>query len=236
MTSTSEKIGFLLNGPAKAGKDTAAKALAGVLGDRCEVFKITQPVKAHAHKLFGLDVAYDHYEVLKDIPQPEFGGLTPRQVYINTGNGLRAEFGEDITLRLFVETLARSTTPVVIHGDCGGDLEAEGVADHLGVDRVVVIRVHKEGHDFANDCRDWVSSDRLEVVDIVNVADRQDEFENAVVAVAAEFVSRYENRPGPAVARDALDDSAERDEMARITAAMADMERAAASQRVKRFA
>lgn len=190
MTSQ-KKIAILLNGPKRTGKDTAANALVEIFGDRCGVFKFTRPVKDETHARYGIDVPFDHYEELKDTPLPEFGGLTPREAYIKVGDEMRAAHGPDIVTELFCENLVKSDTLVVINPDCGGDHEAEGIARVIGADRVVVLRIHKEGHDYRDDCRGWVETDKLVKIDVVNVADEQEAYEEKIRQIGRAFFEGF---------------------------------------------
>lgn len=224
MTPSAAKIAILLNGPKYCGKDTAATALLEAFGAEASIFRFTVPVKEETHRRYGLDVAYDHYEdqSVKDAPLPEFGGLSPRQAYIKVGDELRAEHGPDIVTRMLCDNISRSPIPVVVNPDCGGDGEAEGIVNLLGYDRVIVFRIHKEGHDYAGDSRSWVSSDKVRKIDIVNVAGQvadylstvrhiAEMFHNSVLALEASGVA-------DAICRDMTD--AERAEMEGLTAGM----------------
>lgn len=188
------KFAVLLNGPPRSGKDTASDPLRDLFGDLCESLKFTRPVKDLTHSNAGLDVPHDHFEELKDTPLDEFGGRTPRQAYIETGTSLREKNGDDAVARMFVDMAVKSASPVILNDDVGGDMEAETVANTFGDDRVLVIRVHREGRDFSNDCRDWVRSDRLRIVDVENAEGMRREFQSAVIAVVQRFIE--ENDPG----------------------------------------
>lgn len=183
------KIAILLNGPKYCGKDTAAAALSEAFDGESAIFRFTVPVKEETHRRYGLDVAYDHYEDknIKDKPLPEFEGLSPREAYIKVGDELRAEHGPDIVTRMLCENILRSPVSVVINPDCGGDGEAEGIVDLLGYDRVLAFRIHKEGHDYAGDCRNWVTSERVRKIDIVNVADQVADYLSTVRHIAEMF-------------------------------------------------
>lgn len=189
MTTSDDKIAILLNGPKDCGKDTAAAALVDFFGSAAGVFRFTVPVKDETHRRYGLNVAFDHYEdrSVKDAPLPEFGGISPRQAYINVGNELRATHGEDVVARLLCDSIVRSDRPVVINPDCGGDLEAECVAERLGASRVLVLRIHKDGHTYDGDCRGWVVSPKVRKMDIVNVADRVPDYLATVREAARMF-------------------------------------------------
>jgi hypothetical protein len=189
MNSTPEKIAILLNGPKYCGKDTAAAALLKVFGDASAIFRFTVPVKEETHRRYGLDVPYDHYEdqSVKDAPLPEFGGLSPRQAYIKVGDELRAQHGPDIVTTMLCDRIRDSSVPIVVNPDCGGDGEAEGLVEELGFDRVIVFRIHKEGHDYAGDSRNWVTSDKVRKIDITNVEGKVEDYLSTVVQIAEMF-------------------------------------------------
>lgn len=188
------KIAILLNGPPRAGKDTAVEALSKAFGPSAEVFKFTRPVKDLTHRLAGLDCPHDAYEDLKDTPLPEFGGRTPRQAYIDTSRDLKAREGEDAVARLFVDAISASEASVILNPDCGDDMEALRVAEAFSHDAVLVIRIHREGHDFSNDCRTWVTSPLLRIVDVTNRSGFRREFESEVVAHALGFLEAARRR------------------------------------------
>lgn len=188
------KFAVLLNGPPRSGKDTASEALRDVLGNGCELLKFTRPVKDLTHARHGLDVAHDHFESLKDTPLDAFQGKTPREAYIETGEHERLQNGDDAVAKLFVKSVVASASDVVLNDDVGGDMEAEAVAEALGFDRVLVIRVHRKGRDFSNDCRDWVRSGKLRIHDVQNEEGRRREFQSEVSALVRSFL--IENDPG----------------------------------------
>jgi len=188
MAVGSSKIAVLLNGPPRAGKDTAIEALREAFGQISEVIKFTRPVKDLTHERFGLNCDHDAYEELKDTPLPEFLGMTPRQAYIDTSAKLKAKHGEDVVRRLFVEAVLASNAEIVLNPDAGDDDEAEIVAQRLGFDRVLVIRIHRKDHDFSQDCRTWVTSPKLRIIDIHNNDGERRIFESQVVATAKAFL------------------------------------------------
>lgn len=183
------KIAILLNGPPRAGKDTAVNAILKSGLPDMGVYKFTQPVKDLAHRYYGIDCAHDHFEVLKDTPLEQFGGLTPRQAYIETSAREKAAKGDDAIAKMLVDAILDSHAQIILNPDCGDDMEALCVADALGIENVLVIRLHKEGKDFSQDCRTWVTSNDLQVVDIENKDGMRREYESEVVARATRFVA-----------------------------------------------
>lgn len=189
MTSTGGRIAILLNGPKYCGKDTAAAALLRAFGAESAIFRFTVPVKEETHRRYGLEVPFDYFEdkSVKDAPMAEFGGLSPRQAYIKVGDELRAEHGPDIVTAMLCERIRQSGVPIVVNPDCGGDAEAEGIVEELGFDSVIVFRIHKEGHDYAGDSRNWVTSDKVRKIDIVNVEGQVADYVSTVVQVSEMF-------------------------------------------------
>lgn len=188
------KIAILLNGPPRAGKDTAVAALESAFGPHAETLKFTRPIKDLTHSRFGLDCSHDAFEDLKDVPLPEFGGMTPREAYIDTSAKLKAERGDDAVCRLFVEAIDACNASLILNPDAGNDMEAEAVAEALGADRVLVIRIHRDGHYFSQCCRTWISSPSLHIVDVTNREGERRVFESEVVALSRAFVETVRAR------------------------------------------
>lgn len=159
---------IMFNGPPHAGKDTAGQFCHDVFGQNAHHVKFTQPVKDRAHRRLGLDVATDHYEALKDIPLEEFEGMTPREYYIRTSTDLRQKYGYDIVAKLLVQSLARVETPYIVNTDLGNDIEANTLMNAYGRENCLLIRVHREGKSFENDCRTWVRGVNVTSFDVPN--------------------------------------------------------------------
>lgn len=189
------KIAILLNGPPRAGKDTAINALmAAFSAGNAEILKVTQPIKDLTHKSFGLDCRHDAYELDKDVNLPEFNGKTPRESYIATSAELKREHGEGAIMDLFVEAVVASECDVILNPDIGDDMEADRVAATLGTDRILIIRIHRPGHDFSMDCRTWVTSQNLNIIDVHNEPGQRRVYESEVVARAMAFINGVRSR------------------------------------------
>ncbi len=86
---------FVLNGPRRSGKDTAAAAIVRERHDWL-VKPLAAQMKHETLLSFGLDPAMlDIYELVKEQPLPEFGGQSFRDAVINYGDTKRAEHGND---------------------------------------------------------------------------------------------------------------------------------------------
>lgn len=185
-----ERKVIVLNGPPRAGKDTAIASLQTVFKD-AEVFQFFRPIKELLHRSLGLDVSYDHYEELKDVVLPEFGGLTPRRAYIEEGDRLQREYGDHILTEIYFDALAGCKAPILIT-TCGMDSEGVTLAQMFGVDNTLFLRIHMEGKSFENDSRSWVHSDHLNIQDVHNVVGRVDDYQAKVAELARAFMDPRE--------------------------------------------
>ncbi|NTF17521.1 hypothetical protein G6L37_03860 [Agrobacterium rubi] len=184
--SNSSRLVIVLNGPPRAGKDTAIEILQDVFSEG-DVFQFFRPIKEMLHAELGLDVRHDHFEALKDQPLPEFKGMTPRRAYIDKGERLQAEFGHSVLLDIYFQSISSSTAPVLIT-TCGNDGEACEIASIFGNENVLVVRIHKDGCDFSQDSRSWVSSTHLNLRDVRNIHGRPRDYQSEVAAVASIWV------------------------------------------------
>jgi hypothetical protein len=101
-----------VNAPPYAGKDTLAKYVAEKYGF-CHL-SIAARLKQMTHSFFGLsDFPYDYFEDCKDTPSKYFNQMTPRQAYINYGQGVLANYGKHRLInQIVVEILKNDSTPV----------------------------------------------------------------------------------------------------------------------------
>jgi hypothetical protein len=183
--ATDGTLVFVLNGPPRAGKDTGSEILLDVFKG-AEVYPFFRPIKEMLHAELGLNVPHDFYEDVKDQPCEEFNGMTPRRAYIDKGERLQAEFGQSVLIDTYFESIANCTAPVLVT-TCGNDGEACEISNIFGNDNVLVIRIHKDGCDFSNDSRSWVTSQHLNLRDVKNVHGRQREYQSEIAAVARQW-------------------------------------------------
>ena len=186
MDSTSTIV-IVLNGPPRAGKDTATDVLKGHFKDS-QVYPFFRPIKEMLHAELGLDVSFDHFETVKDDPRDEFGGMTPRLAYIDKGERLQSEFGHSILLDIYFESIRACNAPLLIT-TCGNDGEAVEISRLFGNENVLVMRIHKDGHDFSGDSRSWAETSSLNLQDVWNVHGEIAEFQSRVVGSASAWLS-----------------------------------------------
>ena len=182
----------LLNGPPRSGKDTVAKAL------RSSGFyhvSLARLLKVRAHLLFGLDVPVYFFEETKDQPRVEFGGATPRQVYIDVSEKVvKPIMGRGIWARWLRKSMDNTEQVVgffhpsrlkgFVVSDLGFPYEIEPLV--RGFDPLIV-RLYRPGTSFVNDSREYVSAARVPEMDLHNNGTQEDLERNAVQAVKAYF-------------------------------------------------
>ena len=87
----------LISGPPRSGKNRTGEYLSELLGvEYSDHFALSDALKRMAHVHYGLgdETGVFHFEDRKDEPCGEFGGLTPREAYIQySENVLKPKFG-----------------------------------------------------------------------------------------------------------------------------------------------
>lgn len=162
---------ILLNAPPRAGKDTGGDAILSFFGG--EKLKFSDPLKDGTHTAWGLSVATDHFESRKDEPADEFGGITPRKAYIDHAEEyMKRLYGHDV----YGKILARRITEypqgtLIVVPDSGFAAEAAPVVERVGAENVLLIRIFRDGKDFSNDSRSYISLPGVQAVEIVNNGD-----------------------------------------------------------------
>ncbi|WP_459036276.1 hypothetical protein [Roseivivax sp. CAU 1761] len=150
--------------------------------------KFTTPIKEAGHAELGLDVGPHAYEELKDAVLPESRNMTPREFYIDKSERMRMGRGYDIVARLLVDSVKSLDSEVVVNTDLGMDYEVEHLIRHFGAENTVLVRLHRTGHSFANDCRQFVYRDDVPSVDIHNTS--FEAFRERLSPIIAEVMER----------------------------------------------
>lgn len=178
---------ILLNGPPRAGKDTAAQAIAAAW-PMARIDRFAGPLKIATHTLFGLAPDADAYENVKGLPCQEFGGLTPRAAYIKMSEeAIKPAFGSDFFGRLLARRMAGEILTVV--PDSGFEGEARPVLNLLGARNVLLLRIHRRGFDFRQDSRSYIELPGVATLDLTNNSTVPD-FNAAAVAAVYSWLHR----------------------------------------------
>lgn len=185
-TSRNVRIVFV-NGPPRSGKDTVGVVIAKESPRVVRICKFATEVKDRVHAAYRLfdkqarrPLPSEALESIKEHPQSFLLGKTPREVYIAFSETfMKPLHGEDIFGRLLLGRLqyelacegglpAEKQTEVVVITDSGFKPEAGVIVEHFGADSCRLIRVHRHGHDFSGDSRDYANIPGIEVHDVDN--------------------------------------------------------------------
>ncbi len=182
----------LLNGPPRVGKDTAAAALLDRFVSAARL-GFADELKVMTHRLYGHPGEFDAFEHCKDTASAAFLGATPRQAYIGVSERLMKPLhGDDVFGRLWsrrAAQLVEAGAQMIVVPDSGFHIEAmSGPIASFGADRVLLLRLHRRGHDFSNDSRGHIDLPGVRAVDVIN-ADRAS-FLARVIDVVTAWLAR----------------------------------------------
>lgn len=159
---------FLINGPPGAGKDT----LGHFLTERTvssAVVKFAAPIKRAAAGIYGREdfLAHDNFEV-KNEPAAAFLGKSCREVQIAISEQFMKQFhGIDVFGRFLARDITIRNQKQDIDNffvtDSGFLDEAKVLVDTFGADRIILFRIHREGHTFSGDSRGYIDLSELGV-------------------------------------------------------------------------
>lgn len=172
---------YLLNGPPGCGKDTAGAMLANML-EGCTL-KFAESLKEATHRMLAGFVGngivpfdWDAYEDCKDAPNPDFFGVTPRQMYIAVSEKLlkpllgHGFFGREMALRIGALWDAGS----VVITDCGFQEEVDALRDALPDAKYHLVRLRRKGCDFSADSRGYIHNPGGTLAEIANDGSKAD--------------------------------------------------------------
>lgn len=153
---------ILFNGPPGVGKDTAAKLLIES-GIKADTEKFAKTVKEGCHGLFGITnstgqvVHHDHFEPIKNKPNSEFMGLSPREAYIWYSEVvMKPKFGGNVFGRLTAERMSDDGRLYFIT-DSGFIDEALTLVEKFGSENVILVQLLRRGCNFHGDSRSYIN-------------------------------------------------------------------------------
>ena len=172
MNDNKNKKIFLFNGSPGSGKDHAAKWMASTY-EGCKLDKFARILKERTHALYGFpERDSNYYEDCKDEPNEDFYGLTPRQAYINVSQTyFKLHHGDRIFGEILAKELDTYNWDIVAISDLGFEDEAQVLIEKYGAENIILVRVHREGHDFSKDSRSYVNLNVCNI-DIQNLGDK----------------------------------------------------------------
>ena len=151
---------ILVNGPPSSGKDTLADYMERAFG--AEHIKFAAPMYNAIPQLFNLSPLTWKilYEEAKEIPQKSLGNHSPREAMIwLSEQAMKPHFGIDIFGKLLANSLPRYEKELFVISDSGFAPEAQVVLDGLGPDRILLLRLQRQGCDFSQDSRSYINLD-----------------------------------------------------------------------------
>lgn len=124
---------------------------------------------------------------LKDVPIYSVNGklYSKREWLIHTSeNVIKPSFGKDALGKMFVNSLPEEG--IVAVSDGGFPEEIQPVIDHVGAENITIVRIHRDGCDFSNDSRSYLTQDmfddKITFIDVDNNASI-DKFETDIVHI-----------------------------------------------------
>ena len=164
---------ILLSGPPRAGKNRAGVCLQNWLnGDH---FALSNALKRMTHDHYGLgsNIPPLHFEDMKDLPAPQFGGLTPRQAYIRFSEEImKPRFGDGYLGLIGAKRVTgnRRRGRVTIVSGVGFFDEVIPLMEAAGCTQTLHIRVKPVGRPVRSDSRRPLdlSSVGVDSVELVN--------------------------------------------------------------------
>lgn len=157
---------LILNGPPRSGKDAAATYLETT--HNYFHLKFAQTLKDFTHRLYKLNVNSEYFNDTKDQVLEEFYGITPRQAYIQMSEAyIKPLYGTGFFSKKLVEKIeytervTRNFNNMYVISDGGFPEEISFLRELLPSACIYVVRVHREGCNFDNDSRNYLTDDFL---------------------------------------------------------------------------
>lgn len=177
---------IILNGPPQCGKDKLADHLVASYPNFKKA-KFADELKKMTHRAYNtIRQAPNAYEDVKDIPNVDFFGLTPRQAYIGfSENFIKKMHGKDffgLLLAANIQTRHHKENDVFVISDGGFSEEVEPLIKVFGAKLTTIVRLSRLGSDFAasGDSRRYIYAEQFSeapnFVDLANTADTLEEY------------------------------------------------------------
>lgn len=154
----------LFNGPPRSGKDTLARMVADHFTsqhvDAPRIEHLAEPLRRIAYQMcdmtYGAPGALD-YELFKTTWFAQFN-RTGRQLLIDVSESfLKPQYGREIMANLLFERTVGIAEKVLLIPDSGFQAETNRLCSLYSGENVYVVNVMRNGCDFSNDSREWVS-------------------------------------------------------------------------------
>lgn len=197
----------LFNGPPRSGKDTAARHVFGrshtasshIEGQYFVFDRMSMPIKKAFAGTIALPIDkwgnVDYWENHKEEIIKGFG-VTYRQWQIDFSERfMKPLYGEDIFAKLFISRAKRQhKDAVILVPDCGFDIEYKTLAEHFGINNVIVVEVQRPGHTFEGDSRYYLKplsgQDWLRNYVVAHNDGTQADFEARILQIVKEWLEK----------------------------------------------
>lgn len=157
---------FFFNGPPRCGKDTAAiytinRFTPVDFTPRQEIKfdRFAMPIKRAFAGMTASDIDRfgncEPWESTKGDVIPWLG-VSYRQWQIDFSEKYLKGYGQDIFARLFVQRNESARARAIVVPDSGFAEEVAPVAEHFGVENILLLRIHRPGFDFTGDSRSYL--------------------------------------------------------------------------------
>lgn len=167
----------IFNGPPRSGKDT----FADMLEEHYDVYNNGFFVYRDSFKdeLIRLVLNYyeidkrewnDRYEHSKEEPWDKLGGLSQREALIDMSEvKIKPLLGKDYFGKAAAQGLILyedEDNNVGVFSDGGFEEEIHPIIDKVGIENVLIFRLHRPDHDFTGDSRGYLDIDGVTTIDI----------------------------------------------------------------------
>ena len=171
-TNVPLKTLIIFNGPVGSGKDYIVNTYIQTFSTGV-IVKFAQPIREAAISTFD-HITSDNFEGKKSIPLFADEDITLRQWMIGFGETLmKPMFGNGIFGKLTAVNVNKmfGTSDIVFITDSGFVDEFNSLIENIDDNvKCVLIHLHREGHDFANDSRSYIdiTDDNITIVELHN--------------------------------------------------------------------
>lgn len=168
-----DKKVIIINAPPRSGKDYLGEALTQRLSNAV-VVKFAEYLKEATHRLYGfVNRKSDYYEDMKDVPNRDFFGLTPREAYIAVSEQyFKPVHSTDFFGRILARKILYSSYQTHIVTDGGFVDEVLPLVEKIGANNVLIIHLHRKDTSFKEDSRQYITVDGVQTVEFKNTEDQ----------------------------------------------------------------
>lgn len=170
---------IIFNAPPRAGKDIAVRhCLSKFSNSSHHSFKT--PLLQETWSAFGLEPAHiEYWKEMYDLPHIDGGWMKDRKMLYLNGQAFSMREALIHTSEVLVKPVKGADyfgfcvaeglqEGLNLFSDGGFKEELQPIIEKVGVENVVVIRIHREGHTFEGDSRSYLTDVPCQTVDITN--------------------------------------------------------------------